>query len=297
MRRELLRGARLPMLVAADLLVLAVAVVCAFVIRLDVEKVRGYYGHIGLLTGLVVLIRPPLFHLFGLYRRVWWYVDRRTLLNLALAILLGSIVIAALMLGLIVPLRLIVNYFPRSVLVFEPLVSGLFVGTVRLALRIRGERAAAARADEAARKVQDLGFADEVDVMAEARYFLRRVQQSDFDLWVVPDLATGGQETLADEGWQEEMDRLFTAALSLYRLRRYRASERVLGVLFEALVVGEKRAVLPVPIRRRHCRPSWTRQNTATSAACSSAGRGRHFWRRRSRPPGATTRSAASASP
>ena len=246
MKTEWLRRCRIPILVALDLVVLTVAVICAFVIRLDVEKVRGYHQHIGLLVVLVLTIRPPLFHIFGLYRRVWWYVDRRVLLNLALAILLGSILIVAVTMGLITPFGLFLP-FPRSLFVFEPLLSGLFVGAVRLALRIRGERAATRRADKAAREVQRLGFADEVDVLAEARVFLHRVRRADFDVWVVPNLAIGGQKVLADESWREEVDRLFTAALSLYGLRRFRTAERVFEMLFEALIEGEERAVLPAP--------------------------------------------------
>jgi FlaA1/EpsC-like NDP-sugar epimerase len=89
------------------------------------------------LAVLAVLIKPPVYYAFGLYRRIWLYASIRELKLIAVAVTAASLPVGF---GIL----LLFNAgtfigFPRSVLVIDWLLSLLMVGGLRLALRMIAE--------------------------------------------------------------------------------------------------------------------------------------------------------------
>jgi FlaA1/EpsC-like NDP-sugar epimerase len=119
----------------ADILLITVAAISAFIIRLDTFSVWPYLVQGWFLIPLAIIIRPALFYLFGLYRRMWCYASVNELLSIVGAVLAGSVVIAVLIFGFGFPLGM-VKTFPRSVLVIEGMLSLLLLGGTRFALRM-----------------------------------------------------------------------------------------------------------------------------------------------------------------
>ena len=149
----------------ADILLVTAAAVSAFVIRFDTFLVWPYLVQDWFLIPLAIIIRPTLFHLFGLYRRMWRYASINELLSIAGAVLAGSAIITILIFGLGFPLG-IIKHFPRSVLVIEGMLSFLSAGGTRFSLRIlQGAKssekgAALQRQPEAQKRVLVIGAGD-----------------------------------------------------------------------------------------------------------------------------------------
>jgi len=118
-----------------DIVLIAVAAISAFIIRFDTFMVWPWLAQGWLLIPLAIIVRPALFYLFGLYRRMWRYASVNEMLSIAGAVLAGSTIIAILIFGLGFPLGL-VKAFPRSVLVIEGMLSFLLTGGTRFSLRV-----------------------------------------------------------------------------------------------------------------------------------------------------------------
>jgi len=118
-----------------DIFLIAAAAVSAFVIRFDTFLVWPHLAQGWFLIPLAIIIRPALFYLFGLYRRMWCYASVNEALSIAGAVLAGSMIMTILIFGLGFPSGIVKN-FPRSVLVIEGMLSFLFTGGTRFSLRI-----------------------------------------------------------------------------------------------------------------------------------------------------------------
>jgi FlaA1/EpsC-like NDP-sugar epimerase len=89
------------------------------------------------LAVLAVLIKPPIYYAFGLYRRIWLYASIRELKLIAVAVTAASLPVGF---GILLLFNAGVFIgFPRSVLVIDWLLSLLMVGGLRLALRMLAE--------------------------------------------------------------------------------------------------------------------------------------------------------------
>ncbi len=119
----------------ADILLVIAAAIFAFIIRFDTFLVWPYLVKGWFLIPLAIIIRPTLFYLFGLYRRMWGYASVNELLSIVGAVSTGSAIMAILILGFGFPLG-IVKGFPRSVIVIEGMLSLLLLGGTRFALRV-----------------------------------------------------------------------------------------------------------------------------------------------------------------
>jgi FlaA1/EpsC-like NDP-sugar epimerase len=89
------------------------------------------------MVGLAVIIKPFVYYLFGIYRRVWRYASIRELVLLLTTVSTASVVISGLMVGLFA--LNVFSAFPRSVLAIDWLLSFLLIGAFRFGLRIISE--------------------------------------------------------------------------------------------------------------------------------------------------------------
>jgi len=122
-------------LLLIDLFLTGAAAIAAFVIRFDVPFCWPYLWQYWPFVPIAILVRLPIYYLFGLYRRIWRYASIDELLAISKAVSLGSVTIAAVIFGL--PMFLgVATGFPRSVIVIEGILSLILLGGTRFALRI-----------------------------------------------------------------------------------------------------------------------------------------------------------------
>ena len=119
----------------ADVLLMPLAVVISFLLRLDPSGLRSYARTILVFAALAALVKPAIFHLYGLYRRYWRYASANELVNIALATLTGTAVVALLMYSLA---SFVWEFrpLPRSIPILDWLVSLPLVGGTRFAVRL-----------------------------------------------------------------------------------------------------------------------------------------------------------------
>ena len=102
----------------ADILITLVSIIAAFALRLEGDRVSDYIGSLYWMVLVGLLIKPLVYYLFGLYRRLWAYASINELTLIATAVSVASAIFSAVMLTLYV-VRFhdtrIIN-FPRMVL-------------------------------------------------------------------------------------------------------------------------------------------------------------------------------------
>jgi FlaA1/EpsC-like NDP-sugar epimerase len=127
----------------ADLFLIAACALGAFVLRLD-WFFEGYQT--GFLIFLVVslIVKPPVFFVFGLYRRYWRYASTDDLVAVLLAVSASSVIVAATMAMIL--LTHTVFGFPRSVLFIDWLLTLACATGLRLSVRLIAESARAGQA-------------------------------------------------------------------------------------------------------------------------------------------------------
>ena len=128
-------------LLLADILLVPLAAAIAFWLRLDAAELRTYRPTMLVFILLAVLLKPPVFHLFGLYRRFWRYASVRELVTIALAALAATTLSSLLMYTAV---RLLLDFpaLPRSIPFLDFLVSLATVGGARFAVRLAAHLAA-----------------------------------------------------------------------------------------------------------------------------------------------------------
>ena len=112
-----------------------VAVWLSFSLRFDTVDSFQFFKSLDVYLPLVLIVRPILFHFFGLYSRLWRYATVREITDVVAGVVTGSIVISFVMLGVIIPLGTVVG-FPRSILLLEGILTLMFCGGARLLPRI-----------------------------------------------------------------------------------------------------------------------------------------------------------------
>jgi FlaA1/EpsC-like NDP-sugar epimerase len=120
---------------AVDLVLIGLAVVGSFWLRLDVAGMWSYRTTLFVFAALTLALKPVVFFLFGLYRRFWRYASARELVTVALATLSGSAVVTLAgysLASLFVDFRPV----PRSIPIIDWLVSTALVGGTRFAVRL-----------------------------------------------------------------------------------------------------------------------------------------------------------------
>ena len=121
-----------------DLILISVSVFGSYVLRVELLGVfYNYYLSLLWMLGLSLLLKPLVYFLFGLYRRMWIYASIRELRLIILAVSSASVVTSITMLVLFN--NNIFTAFPRSVLIIDWILSILCAGGLRFSLRMLAE--------------------------------------------------------------------------------------------------------------------------------------------------------------
>ena len=125
-------------MLVVDILLTALAVFGSYVLRLELAVLFPTYTRsLFWMMGLAIVVKPFVYYLFGIYRRVWRYASIRELVLLLTTISTASVVMSGLMVGLFALKAF--TAFPRSVLAIDWLLSFLLIGAFRFGLRIVSE--------------------------------------------------------------------------------------------------------------------------------------------------------------
>ena len=130
-------------LLLGDIFLSLVSVLASYLIRLELIAIFPTYQNSLLwMLGIVVVVKPLVYYLFGIYRRLWRYASIRELVLILSAVTAASMVVSGAMIGLFAAGMFF--GFPRSVLVIDWLLSMAFVGGLRFIFRIIAERPSSA---------------------------------------------------------------------------------------------------------------------------------------------------------
>lgn len=130
-------------LMLADAILLPLAAVTAFALRLDATGLRTYVAGLVAYALISPLIKIPIFGALGLYSRFWQYASVEELVLLAWAAMLGGLAEGALFLGAkaLFPDATFIPGIPRSIPFIDILVTFAFIAGVRFALRVGAQQA------------------------------------------------------------------------------------------------------------------------------------------------------------
>jgi len=118
-----------------DLLLSFISVLGTYILRLElIEVFSNYYLSLLWMLLLSLTIKPLVYYVYGLYRKMWIYASVRELKLIILAVSTASAAITAIMLLLFS--NRVFTSFPRSVLIIDWIISLIFVGGLRFGLRI-----------------------------------------------------------------------------------------------------------------------------------------------------------------
>ncbi len=123
-----------------DLLLLPVAALMAFALRLDGNQIQTYVDGLLLYALFAPLVKMPLFSFLGVYGRYWRYASVDELILLAGAAVSGGLAQGALFLGGRALLPDLLPAIPRSIPLIDILVTAIVVATPRFAVRVWGQR-------------------------------------------------------------------------------------------------------------------------------------------------------------
>ncbi len=139
--------------VLLDILLTAFSVAGAFALRLDLGPLFVYYQpQMWWMMGLAVLIKPLVYRVFGLYRRIWAYASISEMMVIIIASTVASVILgsAIFLLTTIQQMLPSVHYlgFPRSAILIDLLLSLALVGGLRFTLRLLWEMRNAGKQDK-----------------------------------------------------------------------------------------------------------------------------------------------------
>jgi FlaA1/EpsC-like NDP-sugar epimerase len=157
-RPRFLLNSRLLFLV--DLLLIVVATLGAFALRLDLgRRFDDYLPAIYWYIAVSLLFMPPVFYGMGLYRRMWVYASIQELKLVVVAVTSASVLVSL----VVVILRAIerMQSFPRSIPALQWLLLVILIGGVRFSMRILSESQTGSQAPKhGARRVLIVGAGD-----------------------------------------------------------------------------------------------------------------------------------------
>lgn len=123
------------LILLADLVLIVVAALGSFALRTDLGPLFIYYlPQAYWLLGISLILKPLVFYVFGLYRRLWVYASIQELKLVVVAVTTASVLVSV----VIVVLRAVqvLPFFPRSTLPIDWLVTLILIGGLRFSLRI-----------------------------------------------------------------------------------------------------------------------------------------------------------------
>jgi FlaA1/EpsC-like NDP-sugar epimerase len=126
-----------------DLLLIIVSILASYALRLELGPLfYFYFPSAPFMVGVSLLLKPMVYYLFGLYRRIWAYASTQELKLIFAGVTTASLVISLVMLALWQ-----IGAFPRfsrSFLAIDWLLSLAFVGGIRFIYRLLAENRSAA---------------------------------------------------------------------------------------------------------------------------------------------------------
>jgi len=167
-----LKGFRIPrlrksmapgLLFIGDLFLIVVSVLASFALRLELGERFVYYlpQAIRMLI-LALIIKPVVYYLFGMYRRLWIYASVRELRLVIISVSSASLILA-------VSVAVMIFYqirnpgylgFPRAVLIIDWLLSLVLVGGLRFSMRALAEARYGNNGEHGAKRVLVVGAGD-----------------------------------------------------------------------------------------------------------------------------------------
>lgn len=155
-------GLRYPnrLLFVGDIILIMVCVMGSFALRLPLGPLFIYYlPQAFWMMGIALLVKPVVYYIFGLYRRVWAYASTKELRLIIAAVTSASVVVAVIM--IVLTTMQLYQGFPRSVLAIDWLLSILGVGGLRFTLRLLAEsRTKATESNGQIKRVMIVGAGD-----------------------------------------------------------------------------------------------------------------------------------------
>ena len=112
-----------------DLLLIALGLFLAFLIRFEGEIPAVFMGDFPKYYAVLVAVKIPIFYLFGLYRMTWRYVSFKELLAVIQAVTMSSLFLGAML--FLVELDSWLGVVPRSIPVLDYIVSLFLIGGFR----------------------------------------------------------------------------------------------------------------------------------------------------------------------
>jgi len=123
------------LLLLADIVLIVVAGLGSFALRTDLGPLFMYYlPQAYWLLGISLVVKPLVFYLFGLYRRLWVYASIQEMKLIVVAVTTASVIVSL----IIVIFRAfqLLPYYPRSTLPIDWLLTLILVGGMRFSMRI-----------------------------------------------------------------------------------------------------------------------------------------------------------------
>ncbi|HNS64267.1 MAG TPA: hypothetical protein PKN11_07560, partial [Anaerolineaceae bacterium] len=144
-----------------DCIFILASVFASYALRLELgPALLLYLPSAFWMAGVALLIKPVVYYLFGLYRRLWLYASIRELFVILLSVTAASIPVFVIMFSL---LSLgIINFMPRTVFIIDWILSLAFVGGLRFSVRMLAEvqSRASNQRDGRARRILIVGAGD-----------------------------------------------------------------------------------------------------------------------------------------
>ncbi len=123
------------MLLAGDLILIVVSAMGSFALRLDIGPLFVWYlPQAYWFIGVALVIKPVVYYIFGLYRRLWAYASTHELKLIIASVTTASVGVSIVI--LILRAMQVLPYFPRGVLPIDWLLSLLLVGGFRFSMRL-----------------------------------------------------------------------------------------------------------------------------------------------------------------
>jgi FlaA1/EpsC-like NDP-sugar epimerase len=120
-----------------DLVTIALAGIAAFVIRYEaLWRIGPYLQRNWFFFASLLVVRPAIYYAFGLYNRWWRYASVPELVRILEAVTVGSVIILALVFGLLAPRANGNRVFSGTIMLTEWMLNLLAVGGTRLLLRL-----------------------------------------------------------------------------------------------------------------------------------------------------------------
>ncbi|NTV37312.1 MAG: polysaccharide biosynthesis protein, partial [Anaerolineaceae bacterium] len=145
-----------------DLALIVIAALGSYALRLELaSNFFIYLPSMYWMIGVALVVKPIVFHFFGLYKRIWVYASVHELKVILAAVTTSSVFVSGVMIILFTTGAFYA--FPRLVLVIDWLITLFAIGGLRLAPRLIAESqqsGASARSDPNVRKALVVGAGD-----------------------------------------------------------------------------------------------------------------------------------------